>query len=132
MAAPVSRLYSTEAVQQILQKAMIYGDHGQFTETQLLEMAAELSIEPDAVQQAAQDWQGEVKRQAQKRDRRQRYRQQVATYAGVNTLLIGINLATAGAITWAIYPLLGWGIGLCFGPCDSKGNCRAKAVSAEA
>ena len=54
------------------------------------------------------------------RDRCCRYRSDVAIYTGVNTLLIGINIATAGAITWAIYPLLGWGIGLCLGPCKAK------------
>jgi hypothetical protein len=111
--------------------AITYDDLGQFTEAQLLEMAAELGIEPDTVQQATQDWQGEAEIEAKKRDRHRRYCQQVATYAGVNTLLIGINLVTAGAITWAIYPLLGWGIGLCFGPCDSKSGCRAKTVAAE-
>jgi hypothetical protein len=117
-------VYSVEAVQQILQRAMAYGDRGQFTADQLGEMAAELGIATDTLQQATQDWQVEsaavAKADQVKRDRRRRYRTEVATYAGVNTLLIGINIATAGAITWAIYPLLGWGIGLCLGPCKAK------------
>ncbi|MEO0491050.1 MAG: 2TM domain-containing protein [Cyanobacteria bacterium J06659_2] len=116
--------YSTEAVQQILQKAMTYRDRSQFTDAQLLEMASELGVSDQVLQQATQDWQLESEQQqveaVAKRDRRHRFRSEVITYAGVNTLLIVINLATAGAITWAIYPLLGWGIGLCFGPCQSN------------
>ena len=118
--------YSTEAVQQILEKAMVYRDRSQFTDGQLLEMASELGVSEQVLQQATQDWQLESKQQqakaAVKRDRRRRLRSEVITYAGVNALLIGINLATAGAITWAIYPLLGWGVGLCFGPCQSNQN----------
>lgn len=119
-----SAVYSADAVQQILQRAMAYGDRDPFTADQLLEMAAELGIATDTLQQATQDWQLEsaamAKEAAAKGDRRRRYRAEVATYVGVNTVLIGINIATAGAITWAIYPLLGWGMGLCFGPCKSK------------
>lgn len=116
--------YSSEAVQQILQKAMTYRDRGQFDDAQLLEMAAELGISDELLQQATQEWQIEAQQREledqKKRDRRRRFRAEIATYAGVNTLLIAINLATAGAITWAIYPLLGWGVGLCFGSCQPK------------
>ena len=35
-----------------------------------------------------------------------------AVYAGVNALLITINLSTAAGPLWFKWPLLGWGIGL--------------------
>ena len=35
-----------------------------------------------------------------------------AVYAGVNALLITINLSTAAGPLWFQWPLLGWGIGL--------------------
>ena len=38
----------------------------------------------------------------------------LAVYAGVNLLLIMINLLTAPGHLWFLWPLLGWGIGLFF------------------
>lgn len=38
----------------------------------------------------------------------------LAVYAGVNLLLIIINLLTAPGTLWFQWPLLGWGIGLFF------------------
>ena len=35
-----------------------------------------------------------------------------AVYAGVNALLITINLSTATGRLWFKWPLLGWGVGL--------------------
>lgn len=130
--------YSAEAVQQILQKAMTYRDRGQFDDTQLLEMAAELGVSDELLQQATQEWQIEAQQREiedqKKRDRRRRFRSEVATYAGVNTLLIAINIATAGAITWAIYPLLGWGAGLLLldgtlATCRSRPSNRCSRLS---
>src|SRR5690554_2285033 len=36
----------------------------------------------------------------------------LATYAIVNALLVGINLTTTPDPFWAIWPIIGWGIGL--------------------
>jgi hypothetical protein len=38
----------------------------------------------------------------------------LAVYAGVNILLIIINLSTSPQYIWFKWPLLGWGIGLFF------------------
>ena len=38
----------------------------------------------------------------------------LAVYAGVNTLLIVINLITSTQYLWFKWPLIGWGIGLFF------------------
>lgn len=38
----------------------------------------------------------------------------LAVYAGVNLLLIIINLVTAPRHLWFYWPLIGWGIGLFF------------------
>ena len=37
-----------------------------------------------------------------------------AIYAMVITALMVLNMARAGGITWAIWPALGWGIGLLY------------------
>lgn len=36
----------------------------------------------------------------------------LTAYAAINAILLWINYDTAGRITWAIWPALGWGIGL--------------------
>ena len=38
----------------------------------------------------------------------------LAVYAGVNTLLIIINLITSTQYLWFKWPLIGWGIGILF------------------
>lgn len=38
----------------------------------------------------------------------------LAVYAGVNLLLIIINLTTSTQVLWFKWPLMGWGIGLFF------------------
>jgi len=38
----------------------------------------------------------------------------LAVYVVVNLLLVGINLVTPHDSFWAIWPLLGWGIGIAF------------------
>jgi len=102
--------YSAETVQKILTLAM--GREGS-SKAQLQEMATELSISDAALESAIALWQRDQKISRQKQVRRQRfYRQQLLPYIAVNGLLIGINLSIAGAITWAIYPLLGWGAAL--------------------
>ena len=34
----------------------------------------------------------------------------LASYVGVNALLVGINLFTSPDVFWAIWPILGWGV----------------------
>ncbi len=50
-------------------------------------------------------------------DRADRYVQRIegfyahlASYVGVNALLVGINLFTSPDVFWAIWPILGWGV----------------------
>lgn len=102
--------YSTEDVKQILAIAM---GRESSSELQLREMAQDLSIDDADLNYAMEAWTLEKTQQREKRQRRQRfYRYELMPYLAVNTLLIGINISVAGAITWAIYPLLGWGAGL--------------------
>lgn len=102
--------YSTEDVKQILAIAM---GRESSSETQLREMAQDLSISDADLTYAMEKWALEKTQQREKLQRRQRfYRRELLPYLAVNALLIGINISVAGAITWAIYPLLGWGAGL--------------------
>lgn len=117
MAQPSPRTYSPEAAQAILAEAVARQAAEPFTHEHLLDVAAEMSISPDLLAQVEQDWQQQQRQQVNQLARRRQFRRQIATYAAVNTGLIVLNIASAGAITWAIYPLLGWGLGLCFGGC---------------
>ncbi|MGD1899298.1 MAG: 2TM domain-containing protein [Phormidesmis sp.] len=113
--------FSTEEVQQILTIAM--GKEA-FSRTQLEEMASELSIDDAALSYAIDLWKKEDVQRSQKRQQRQRfYREELLPYVVVNTFLVLLDIAIAGAITWSIYPLLGWGMGLLIGA-TSDGSKR--------
>jgi len=45
---------------------------------------------------------------------RKEFMEHVWSYVIVNAGLVGFNLMSKGTISWAIWPLLGWGIGLAF------------------
>jgi hypothetical protein len=111
--------YSAQDVQAILAEALAMKASDAFTRTQLLEMAAEMNISSDLLDQVETHWrqrqQHYAQEQARKQKQRRQFRQQLITYAGVNSGLILLNFMTAGTITWAIYPLLGWGLGLLLG-----------------
>ncbi len=110
--------YSEEQVQQILQKALARraskGD--MLTREQVREIAAELGVSAEEFALAERDYlEGQaVDRERQEFDRykQRRWRDGVLKYAIVNAFLVGINFLSAGRIDWAIYPILGWGLGI--------------------
>lgn len=113
----MTRLYRQEDIQQILQIAIAHQAHaGEFTHDQLLEIAAELDIPPETLQAAEQEWltqQGKLqKRQEFNAYRRQQLQQQVGKFAIVNTFLIVLDAVTTGGLSWSLYVLFFWGLGL--------------------
>ena len=50
--------------------------------------------------------------QKKQRQRQAFYRYELFPYLVVNAFLEGLNIAIAGSITWAIYPVLCWGASL--------------------
>ena len=111
----MAKRYSTEEVQDILVRAMEKSHQEGFSRSQLEEMAADIGISSDALAWAEQDCQ-ELATPAQsntiQKSKRSYFFQRFRTYAVVNVFLLALNLALSGTITWAIYPLLGWGMGL--------------------
>ncbi|MEM1254519.1 MAG: 2TM domain-containing protein [Cyanobacteria bacterium P01_H01_bin.21] len=106
--------YSTEQVQQILVSAMGQSEQEGFSRSQLEEMAADLGISLDTLKQAEDSLQkipAAVQTTANQSPKQQ-FHQRLRTYIIVNIFLIALNFTLSGAITWAIYPLLGWGLGL--------------------
>ena len=106
--------YSAEQVQQILVSAMGQSDQEGFSRSQLEEMATDLGISLDTLQQAEGNLQAisESVQTTVSQSPKQQLRQRLRTYIIVNIFLIALNFTLSGAITWAIYPLLGWGLGL--------------------
>jgi hypothetical protein len=110
--------YRSDDVQQILQKALAKKQEGEFSREQLSEMASELGISPEMLQSAEQEWQAQQSKDKQRqtfnRFRRQAFKAHLIAYLAVNVFLIAINLLTSPRYFWAIYPILGWGLGLFF------------------
>jgi hypothetical protein len=109
--------YQSEDVQQILERAMTRQHEGRFTPQQLEEMANELGIPVAELQRAEQEWSltrnVERDRQQYKAMKWRGFQWHLIPYLAVNGFLVLINLATGGNF-WAIYPILGWGLGLFF------------------
>lgn len=113
----MSDSYRSEDVQEILQRALVRQQSGEYSRQQLVEMATELGITPEALQDAEQEWLVEQNEQRERKlfnaYRRRKFRAHLIPYVAVNTFLVLINLVTGGG-PWAIYSILGWGLGLFF------------------
>jgi hypothetical protein len=115
--ARINRSYSQEEIQQILQIAIARQAYeGEFSHEQLLEIAAELEISPECLQLAECEWQSQrreiQKRQAFNAYRRQKLQKHFGNYAIVNSFLVLLNVVSAGELSWSLYVLLFWGLGL--------------------
>lgn len=106
--------YSELEVQQILQKALSRRAGNSLSREQVAEIAKELGVSPEDFALAEAEWREEALKD---KDRvefillvRRRFRDSMVTYVLVNGGLIGLNLAISGGVTWAVYPLIAWGI----------------------
>ncbi|MDB9529187.1 2TM domain-containing protein [Oscillatoria sp. CS-180] len=117
-----SQQYSPEAVQGILSKALELRSQEKYSAQQLAEMATELNVTPELLKQAEADWRSQqietASRQAKSAERQRNRRDSWLKYLAGSALLVGINVATAGTVTWAVFPVMGWGLGVVFGDCD--------------
>ncbi|MDJ0620727.1 MAG: 2TM domain-containing protein [Calothrix sp. MO_192.B10] len=113
------RYYSQEDVRQILQLAIARQAEDtdqEFSYQQLLEIAAELNIPPESLQIAEREWvdkRGEIqKREEFNSYRLGRFKKRLGNYAIVNILLLVVDLIGGGGLSWSLYVLLIWGIGV--------------------
>jgi 2TM domain len=107
--------YSQEDVQQILQLAIAKrAIDGDFSRVQLLEMADELGISPENLQQAETQWlakQDEFKeRQQFDIYRRNQLKQNFVRYLIVNVFLILVNLVLFKSANFGLTIALIWGL----------------------
>lgn len=109
--------YSQEDIQQILQLAIAnLHTEDELSRQQLWEIAAELDISNAIIQSAERDWLErkaiDHQRHAFDLHRRQKFQQKLTKYAIVNTFFVSVNLIAVGTLTWSIYILLFWGLGV--------------------
>jgi hypothetical protein len=126
--------YSDEEARAILKRAVDYQEQEEFqySRKQLLDIGREMGLSEEAIVRAEQEHLAhrgvetpvapkptavevplEQEEMAFRRHRMQDFRQHFTVYAIVITFLFLINLFTTGLNPlWAIYPALGWGIGL--------------------
>ena len=113
--ANIVRSYSQEDIQQILSIAIArQADDSEFSYQQLLEIAEELEITPESLQQSEIDWrsQNTIVRQKQTFDvyRRNRLKKKVGNYAIANSFLVLLDLLNSGDLSWSLYIVLIWGL----------------------
>ncbi len=109
--------YSQEDLQQILNIAIArHHTDEQLSRQQLWEIASELDISNDIIQAAEKDWleQKLVDRQRHAFNlcRRQKFKQKLTKFAIVNIFLVSLNVIAAGSLSWSLYILLFWGLGI--------------------
>jgi hypothetical protein len=78
--------------------------------------AAEIGVSEAAVERAEREYFKEKHRRAElehfAKEQRKSFFTHLGTYLMVNAFLVGIDLISDGRLEWALYPLMGWGIGI--------------------
>lgn len=113
---PSTHTYSQEDVREILNIALADRStlDSDLSHAQLLEIAQELSISPDSIDLAKNQWlsQQQTIKKHQEFDlyRRSKLKDRLGKYAIVNACLIPINFFTGFGVPWSLYILTFWGI----------------------
>jgi hypothetical protein len=114
------RIFSNEELDRILRRAINRSaDYkGGVTESELHKIASELNISPESVKSAIDEDRElagyEEAKSMYIAKKRRSFSEHLAAYLIVNGFLFGLNLLTLGYVSWAWFPILGWGIGLAF------------------
>jgi 2TM domain len=113
---PSTHAYSQEDVREILDIAMADRStlDSELSHPKLLEIAQELSISPDSIELAKNQWldRQQVIKKHQDFDlyRRSKLQDKLGKYAIVNACLIPLNFFTGFSVPWSLYVLTSWGI----------------------
>ena len=117
------RRFNSEEVSAIIRRALTSkSGHDEVDYDDLVEIARQSGISPAkleaALREEAELGEYEKAREEWMRTRRQHFMEHFRAYVIVNGALILMNLMTWG-YPWAIWPIVGWGIGLAFDASDS-------------
>ena len=113
------QFYEEEEAEQILRlAASLTLPASAMSRERLLATAAELGIEPEAVEMAERQLAAQGAELADRAEfdalQRRDFYGHLLSYVLVNMFLVVINLVTVPSYFWAIWPILGWGLGLAF------------------
>jgi len=114
------QFYEEDEAEQILRLAasLTSPADGAMSRERLLATAAELGISPEAVEMAERQLAGQRSHNADRAEfdaiQRREFYGHLLTYLLVNGFLVVINLFTSSGYFWAMWPILGWGLGLAF------------------
>jgi 2TM domain len=109
--------YSPLEIQEILQLAIVrqVDDGDRLSRAQLLEVAAELEIEPEAIALAELQWKSRKRdasvREEFDRSRQLKFQQHGWKFAIVNGFLVAVNVM-GGPLSWSLWIAVPWGLGL--------------------
>jgi 2TM domain len=112
----LTRSYNQEDVREIINIALEnYSTlDTNLSYAQLLEIAQEISISPDSIELAKNQWIKEHEEIEKHRKfdlyRRSKLQERLSKYAIVNACLIPINFFTGFGVPWSLYILTSWGV----------------------
>jgi hypothetical protein len=108
--------YNSEEMQQILEVAFKRKQQGEYTREQIIEIASELGVSSESLQAAEQEWlKNNVKVKKEKMShsqQRKEFKSHLFAFMAINGFLVLLNLGVSPGYFWAIYPILGWSLGL--------------------
>jgi hypothetical protein len=109
--------YTQEEIQKIIEIALARQiDQGDLTREQLWEIGTDLGIDLQSLQEAETEWlkqkETSLQRQEFARYRRNCLKHKGVRFAIVNTFVIALDLLATHHISWSLYLLLIWGLGL--------------------
>lgn len=108
--------YTQEDGDEILKRAIAIDTLESNTQDIVRRTAAELGVSEQAVERAEREYFREKMERAELEQfaahQRKSFFSHLGTYLLVNAFLVGIDLFSDGKLEWALYPLLGWGIGI--------------------
>lgn len=114
------KLYTKQEVDRILRRAMeassTKGDT--LSESEILRIAEELGLDTNHVRASIREDSNIIQFENAKimwrKKKKQEFYKHLSSYVIINSFLVFLNVALSGNISWAIFPILGWGIGLLF------------------
>jgi hypothetical protein len=113
------RFYDEDEAEEILKlAAKRMGNVGSVPRDQLIASAAELGISPEDLHEAEIEYQKTKNELAERREfdlhMRQSFFSHLSGYVVVNCALLAFDFFRDNRIQWALWPVIGWGLGLMF------------------
>lgn len=110
--------YSHEDGEEILRRAIAIDAMEARAKDVVRRTAEELGLSPEAVEQAEREYFAEKRKEAEVQEfvkhQRASFYSHLGSYLIINAFLFFLDFAGDHSISWAYYPLFGWGIGIAF------------------